>query len=150
MRIEDEIKTDKFQNEVHKAHINILFTASMIRNRINASLRDFDLSSEQFNVLRIVRGQGEGGAPVKEISSRMLEKSSNTTRIIDRLIQKQLLIRQKSGEGDARQRFILITSEGVALLKRIDKHWKEASPHESSISHENAHALNQLLDKIRE
>lgn len=149
MRLEDEIKATQFQSEVHKAHLNILFTASWLRNRVAATIKPFDLSPEQFNVLRIVRGQKKQGIRAKDISLRMLERNSNTTRIIDRLEGKGLLQRLPS-ERDRRERLIVLTDEGYALLTEIDVSWEYDNPHTAPISEEEAKIVSDLLDKMRE
>ena len=118
MNIEEELKTSKFQSETHKAHLNVLFSASWLKNRVNTTLKPFDLTSEQFNVIRIVRGKHPEGVRVKDIRSRMLERSSNTTRIIDRLVDKGLLVREKTIQ-DGRERAILLTADGQSLLLEI-------------------------------
>jgi DNA-binding MarR family transcriptional regulator len=149
MPIEDEIKTTKFSSEIQKAHLNILFSAYWVRNCINTSLRPFALTTEQYNVLRIVRGKHPEGIRVKDITVRMLERNSNTTRIIDRLVVKGLLTRQ-TAERDGRERLILLTGKGAELLASVDTHWHEHSPHKApKLSEEETVMLNLLLDKMR-
>ncbi len=148
MNIEEELKTSKFQSETHKAHLNVLFSASWLKNRVNTTLKPFDLTSEQFNVIRIVRGKHPEGVRVKDIRSRMLERSSNTTRIIDRLVDKGLLVREKTIQ-DGRERAILLTADGQSLLLEIDAHWIINNPHESVLTPEEADTLSHLLDKMR-
>lgn len=148
MKLEDEIKTNKFQGEIHKAHLNILVSAAWLRTRIIASLKPFGLTSEQYNVLRILRGQTPQGIRVKDINCRMLERNSNTTRIIDRLEAKGLVQRLAS-ERDRRERAIILTEEGYRMLSTIDQHWEKHSPHQSVLGEEDARILNELLDKMR-
>ena len=118
MKLEDEIKTSKFQNEVHKAHLNILVSAAWLRARIITSLKPFGLTSEQYNVLRILRGQSPQGIRVKDITRRMLERNSNTTRIIDRLESKGLA-RRLASERDRRERAVVLTDEGTEMLSAM-------------------------------
>ncbi|MCC6414001.1 MAG: MarR family transcriptional regulator [Saprospiraceae bacterium] len=148
MKLEDEIKTNKFQGEVHKAHLNILVSAAWLRTRIIASLKPFGLTSEQYNVLRILRGQTPQGIRVKDITRRMLERNSNTTRIIDRLENKGLVQRLAS-ERDRRERAIILTGEGLKMLSDIDQYWEKHSPHQSVLDETEARILNELLDKMR-
>lgn len=148
MKLEDEIKTNKFQGEVHKAHLNILVSAAWLRTRIIASLKPFGLTSEQYNVLRILRGQTPQGIRVKDITRRMMERNSNTTRIIDRLEGKGLVQRLAS-ERDRRERAIILTEEGFRMLSAIDQHWEKHSPHQSVLCEKEARILNELLDKMR-
>jgi MarR family transcriptional regulator, 2-MHQ and catechol-resistance regulon repressor len=148
MKLEDEIKTNKFQGEIHKAHLNILVSAAWLRTRIIASLKPFGLTAEQYNVLRILRGQTPQGIRVKDITRRMLERNSNTTRIIDRLEAKGLVQRLAS-ERDRRERAIILTEEGFSMLAAIDQYWEKHSPHQSVLKEEEARNLNELLDKMR-
>jgi DNA-binding MarR family transcriptional regulator len=144
--IEAELKT-KFKQPIQRAHINILFTACWVRGRIIDSLRPFELTPEQFNVLRIIRGQR--GLPIraKDISERMMDRSSNITRIVDKLEIKGLVLREKS--NDKREKAIFLTENGLLLLADIDESWIEKSPHKGIISDEEAVLLSTLLDRIR-
>lgn len=149
MRLEDELKTAKFQSETHKAQLNILFCATWLRARISASLKPFGITHEQFNVLRIIRGhKPETGILAKDIASRMLERNSNTTRIIDRLETKGLVQRLVSTK-DRRERPIVLTETGSNLLLQIDAKWASDNPHISPWTSEEASLVNQLLDKMR-
>ena len=88
MRIEDEVQTKSFQSEFHKAQVNIIFSAWWLKSSMTPYLKKHGLSHEQFNVLRIIRGQKNKPVCVKDITARMLERNSNTTRIIDKLEAK--------------------------------------------------------------
>ncbi|HNE28059.1 MAG: MarR family transcriptional regulator [Saprospiraceae bacterium] len=149
MRFEEAIKTSKFQSEIQKAHLHILFTAGWVRARIGNRLKPFGITSEQYNVLRILRGQATDSVRVMDISERMLERNSNTTRLIDRLIDKGLVNRLKATH-DGRERAIQLTTEGSSLLQQIDKAWENGSPHSSLLTQEEAAMLNHLLDRLRE
>ena len=96
MTIEQELKTQNFQNSQHKVALNIVFTAIWLRNKTQPIFKSFGLSSEQFNVLRILRGQYPNPVCLKEITERMLEKNSNTTRIVEKLVLKELIQRTHS------------------------------------------------------
>ncbi|MBK6930519.1 MAG: MarR family transcriptional regulator [Saprospirales bacterium] len=148
MRLEDEIKASKFMDEVHKAQLNILFSAAWLRARISATLKPFGLTLEQFNVLRIIRGQREKLVPVKDISSRTIERSSNTTRIIDRLERKGLVERRPSAR-DGRERPVALRPAGLDLLEKIDSCWQKNNPHSAPWTSEDAETVNRLLDKMR-
>lgn len=148
MAIEDDIKTKKFQNQTQKAHINVIFTANVITDRIKNSLKPFDITQEQFNILRIIRGQGNSAIRAKDISSRMLSRCSNTTRIIDRLEEKQYIARLEH-QADRRERHLMLTPEGLKLLNAIDKYWEENSPHVANLDEKELTLLNELLDKLR-
>ena len=148
MKLENEIKTSKFLSEVHKAQLNILFTAAWLRTRISSSLKPHGITIEQFNVLRIIRGQRDQGVLVKDITSRMLERNSNTTRIIDRLELKGL-VRRVASANDRRERPVMLTAAGAALLDSIDQAWQIQNPHTAPLTAAEALLINQLLDKMR-
>jgi len=149
MRLEDEIKSTKFESETHKAHVNILFTSAWLRSRVQPILKRGGLTHEQFNVLRILRGQSPEAICMMDIASRMLERNSNVTRIVEKLLAKNLCTRLRS-QQDKREVRIAITQAGLDLLTRIDEHFKQSSIHTSTLSVAEAQILNGLLDKLRE
>lgn len=149
MRLEEELRTTKFQDDIHKAQLNILFSAAWIRTRLLASVKPHGITIEQFNVLRIVRGKQPDGILIKDITRRMLERNSNTTRIIDRLEEKGLVERHFP-RHDRRQRPIYLTPAGADLLASIDREWAEKNPHQANWTTEEARSVNVLLDKMRE
>ena len=145
MKIEEIIKA-KFKNEHHKAIVNIRFTSNWIGAYHNNQLADFDLSLPQFNILRILRGANEP-LSIKVVKERMLEKSPNTTRLIDKLISKGMVERSRCDE-DRRVVYIQITNEGLETLSKIDDVFDDMSLAEN-ISIEEAQQLNELLNKLR-
>lgn len=149
MRFEEEIKTTKFQSEIQKAHLHILFTAGWVRSRIGTALKPFGITAEQYNVMRILRGQPIQGVRVMDISDRMLERNSNTTRLIDRLGDKGL-VQRLTADHDRRERTIMLTPTGLELLAKIDKEWISDSPHSSPLTEDEAQLLNSLLDRLRD
>ena len=149
MNLEEEIKSSKFESEMHKAHINILFSAAWIRSKISQFLKQHSLTHEQFNVLRILRGQSPQSICMMDVASRMLDRNSNVTRIADKLLQKNWAVRQKS-ETDKREVRISITDEGLALLKKIDLLLQTEKVHQSNLTNTEAQLLNALLDKMRD
>jgi DNA-binding MarR family transcriptional regulator len=148
VKIEEAIKVKNFSSERQKAYINVLYTATFLKGKINARLKKFDLTHEQFNVLRIIKGQYPNPVCVKDITDRMIEPNSNTTRILDRLEQKQLVKRNPS-ERDRRELWITITENGLNLLVTIEADFLSDNPHGRSLSHAEASLLNNLLDKLR-
>ncbi|MEN9510952.1 MAG: hypothetical protein RLZZ370_771 [Bacteroidota bacterium] len=148
MKIEDEVQTKVFQNEFHKAQVNIIFSAWWLKNKMLPFLRKHGLSHEQFNVMRIIRGQKSNEVCVKDITARMLERSSNTTRIIDKLEAKGL-VQRKQSPNDKRELHIVLTDSGSALLKKIDQEWITDDPVHIGLNAEEAGMLNNLLDKLR-
>jgi DNA-binding MarR family transcriptional regulator len=150
MKIEEELQQAHFENEQVKAHVNVLFTASIMYNRMLSRLKKYGLSHEQFNVLRILRGQQKRSICQRDILSRMIDRSSNLTHIITRLKDKQLIAVEKS-EVDRREYKITITKEGLSLLKKIDREqFADDSPPLNLLTDEEAAMLNNLLDKMRE
>ncbi len=148
MKIEEALKVKNFQSEGQKAFINLLYTAAFLKNNINAQLKPFEITHEQNNVLRIIKGQYPNPVCVKDITERMIEPNSNTTRILDKLEQKQLVKRTPS-ERDRRELWILLTEKGVLLLQEIENSFSQNNPHPATLSHAEATLLNNLLDKLR-
>lgn len=150
MTIEQELKTSRFQNEVHKAELNIMFTASWLKNQVNRRLKNYDLTPEQFNVLRIIRGQHPNPVCVKDITERMIDRNSNTTRLLDKLADKRLIRREPSNE-DRRELCIYLTESAQKLLLSIDALEEKSQLRvSSSLTELEARLLNVLLDKLRE
>ena len=149
MSIEQDIKQDKFVSEHQKAAINILYTGSWLYN-INAGfLKKYGITPEQFNVLRILRGQHPKAMMLAEITCRMIDKSSNATRLVEKLRQKGM-VKREICEGNRRQVDISIAEKGMAMLKKLDTDgpgWVDTLKH---ISKSEAHELNRILDKLRE
>jgi len=149
MRLEDEIKAKHFDSEVVKAQINILFTAGWLYNIVSARLRKYGLSHEQFNVLRILRGQHPRAIPQKDVLARMINRNSNLTKILRKLKEKDLVQVEKS-TADRREYDIVISEPGLDLLKVIDREFVPESLPIQSLSVSEAFHLNFLLDKARE
>ncbi|CAN5550397.1 MarR family transcriptional regulator [soil metagenome] len=147
--IGDEIKQTKFKSDIEKAVINLVFTANWLNLRNTQLFKEFGLSPQQFNVLRILRGQHPEPATVNLISIRMLDKSSNASRLVDKLIIKEL-VERKTCPNDRRAVDILITKKGLEALLKLDSVIKEFHKKLSkNISAEEAKLLNELLNKIR-
>jgi len=148
MRIEDEIKQPIFRDEHQKAHINLLFTAGWLQLRQAAAFKPFGLTLPQFNILRILRGQHPLPATVALLIDRMLDKTSNASRIVDRLEEKQLVTRTVC-PANRRAVDIRITPAGLELLRGIEEAGIIDSDVISQLSEAEAHQLNALLDKMR-
>ena len=148
MRIEDEIKQPIFRDEHQKAHINLLFTAGWLQLRQAAAFKPFGLTLPQFNILRILRGQHPLPATVALLIDRMLDKTSNASRIVDRLEEKQLVTRTVC-PANRRAVDIRITAAGLALLERIDQSGVLNVGGISHLSAADVQQLSALLDKIR-
>jgi len=146
MQLEEEIKQTNFRSEFHKAFLNVVYSANWLQNRQAQEFRAYDLTAPQFNILRILRGQYPQPATVNLLIERMLDKTSNASRIVDRLVGKGLVTRRQCPQ-DRRTVDVLITEQGLELLRQID-----ASNFPFGVEHlsqEEARQLNSLLDKIR-
>lgn len=119
MKIEDLIKTDKTLPPSRKLLLSILHTTNLINDKISDTLKPFDISIPQFNVLRILRGQNGKPANLSTIQERMVSKMSNTTRIVDKLIVKEYVERVVC-EKNRRKVEITITDKGLNFLQEID------------------------------
>ncbi len=150
MRLEDEIKQKSFVNEYVKAHINILFTASWLSSNAAKVLKPYGISPHQFNILRILRGMYPNPGSIKELTERMIDKSSNASRLVDKLITKNLVKKAKSNT-DNRRAEVVITEEGLQLLIVASEKMDELSNGLSSrLSQDEVATLNQLLDNLRD
>lgn len=149
MNIESKVKTDNLP-EHKKALINVIYTANFINDEIGNILKPFDISIQQFNVLRILKGQKEKPANLSTIQERMISKMSNTTRLVDKLIDKKLAEREIC-EHNRRKVEIVITDHGKAFLKKVNT-VVEAKEIEltSKFKTLELKTINQLLDQIRE
>ena len=149
MRLEDEIKQTKpFTSEIQKLVLNIAFTSSWFNTVFAERLKPFGLSHHQFNVLRILRGRHPESYCNQDIAQRMIDKSSNATRIVDKLVEKDLVSRTED-KNDRRLVNICITDTGLALLAEIDA---APFPEELKFKHfneEKARLMNDWLDELR-
>lgn len=148
MKLEEEIKQAKFRNEYHKLTINLLFTYSWIHSFLAEKLSKYGITLQQFNILRILRGQYPNPSTVSLLKERMLEKISDTSRLVERLRVKGLLERSNS-ETDRRKANVIINQKGLDLLSEIDKIDPEVDEFLSNLTSEEAKTVNELLDKLR-
>lgn len=148
MKLEEEIRQTHFRDSYHKAFINIWFTASWLYARNAAWLRQFGLTPEQFNVLRILRGSYPQPMKLADITVRMINRSSNASRLVDKLVEKRMAKRTIC-KSSKRQVDILITNVGLKLLEKIDSQLPVWYFLRDKISSEEAELLNRMLDAIR-
>ena len=149
MKLEEEIKTKKFSTAQHKAVVNILFTASWFNALHAKHLKQWDISTQQYNVLRILNGATAGSLTVQMIKDRMLDKTPNTTRLIDKLLAKNLVSRERS-ESDRRVVYVSITSAGQKLLNSTKGFFDHLDQYLQCISEKDAAHINSILDNMRE
>jgi len=147
-KIEDAIQQKEFKNPFNKAVVNLLFTHSYLVTSQNSMLKPHDLSPEQYNVLRILRGQNGVPTTVSSIQDRMLNKMSNASRLVEKLKTKDL-VRRDECPTDRRQVDILITEKGLQLLAVLEKQVDESHKSFLHLSEEEVIQLNDLLDKLR-
>jgi DNA-binding MarR family transcriptional regulator len=148
MRLEEEIQ-GHFRNEYHKGFINLIYTAKQLSYEFVQSLKNHDITEQQYNVLRILRGyRSEAPLTIGFIKERMLDKNSDVSRIIDRLYEKGLLSREENSQ-DRRQKLVDITDKGLELLNTMFDCEKASDRLLSNLSLQEIETLNSLLDKIR-
>lgn len=148
MKIEDAIQS-KFPSSQVKAIVNLRYTANYVGAIQNSFMTGFGLTMPQFNILRILRGAGTE-ITVNTVKDRMIEKSPNTTRLMDKLIDKGLISRTRCSD-DRRVVFVKITKQGLGLLAEIDVKFEEQGQKfvPNNLSDEDAEKLSELLDKLR-
>jgi DNA-binding MarR family transcriptional regulator len=148
MRIEDEIKQPLFRDEHQKAFINLIYTAGWLQLRQAAAFKPFGLTSPQFNILRILRGQHPLPATVALLIDRMLDKTSNASRIVDRLEEKKLVTRTVC-PANRRAVDIRITKAGLDLLDQVEQTGVLYTKENMALNEDEMRQLNALLDKMR-
>ncbi len=148
MGIEQDIKQNQFASEKAKAAINIIFTGNWIAQQQTELLKPFDLTVQQYNVLRILRGQQGKPITVLGITERMLDRMSNASRLVDKLLEKELVQRMEC-PNDRRAVDILILPKGLELLQAIDVLQEEWGNKHILLSDEKLIQLNSLLDEFR-
>jgi len=147
VKLEQAIKSNKFKSEVHKAGLNILYTAWWLKTRTSKELKEYGLTHEQYNVLRILKGKYPEQICVKEIACRMIEKSSNVPRIIDRLETKKL-VKRSSSDVDRRETVIVLTPAGLNILEHSTDRINTLMDKIMIIGEQKAAELNTILDGI--
>jgi DNA-binding MarR family transcriptional regulator len=148
MSLEQDIQQAKFSSEHEKAVVNLLFTSSWLHGANAARLKKHDITPEQFNVLRILRGSHPKPLMLADITCRMIDKNSNATRLVEKLRQKGF-VKREICENNRRQVDISITDKGMMVLKEIDREEAEWLAKIKTISKQEAHELNRILDKLR-
>lgn len=148
MRIEEEIQSTKFEDNYQKAVININYTQSWLSNHLRGEFEKFNLTMQQFNILRILRGQYPKPATVNLLKERMLDKMSDASRIVDRLVQKELVSRC-TNTCDRRAVDIRISEQGLEVLSKIDVDFRIKDIISKTLTEEEADKLSDLLDKLR-
>ncbi len=149
MGIEQDIQQAKFRNPQQKAAINLIYTLSWMKDKTKCIFESEDITPQQFNILRILRGSFPDPLSTLQIRERMLEKMSDTSRIVDRLIAKGL-VKKLTCKNDRRLVDVVISDKGKKLLERLDARQDEIDGVLGKLSEKDANILSDLLDKIRD
>lgn len=145
--IEEEIQQKKFRSPYQKAVINLIYTGNWVQNKQQGFFKLYGITGQQFNILRILKGQHPKSISAKDIKTRLLDQNSDVSRLLDRLSAKDLIIKQTC-PVDKRAADVFITKTGIDLLKEIEKRQKEIDE-VLALSPEEASQLSDLLDKCR-
>lgn len=145
--IEEEIQQKKFKSPYQKAVINLIYTANWLQSRQLSFFKPFGITGQQFNILRVLKGQYPKSISATEIKSRMLDRNSDVSRLLDRLAKKSLITRMTC-PNDKRASDVFISSEGLHLLNELDKKQKELDT-VLALSPAEAVQLSDLLDRSR-
>ena len=148
MGIDQDIRQAKFRNEHQKASVNLLYTYGWMIERTKEVFVSEDITPQQFNILRILRGSHPQPLSTLQIRERMLDKMSDTSRIVDRLITKGL-VKKGTCKADRRLVDVMITDKGKKMLERLDQRQDELDNIIGNLSEKEAATLSELLDKIR-
>lgn len=148
MGIEKDIQQAKFRNVYQKAGINLIYTLGWVKERTRPIFDEEDITPQQFNILRILRGSHPQPLSTLQIRERMLEKMSDTSRIVDRLISKGL-VKKITCKTDRRLVDVIISEKGKKLLERLDARQDEIDGVLRNLTEKEAATLSELLDKIR-
>ncbi len=149
MGIDQDINQTKFRNEFQKAMINILYTYGWLTEKSKEFFGEEDITSQQFNILRILRGSHPQPLSTLQIRERMLDKMSDTSRIVDRLVVKGF-VKKGTCKSDRRLVDVIITDKGKKILERLDSRQDQMDGILSNLTRKEASSLSELLDKIRE
>jgi DNA-binding MarR family transcriptional regulator len=147
MKLEDEINQKKFRSETQKLIINMLYTSNWLEGKMKIFFDEAELTPQQYNVLRILRGSKES-LSTNQIRERMLDKMSDASRIVDRLILKNLATK-KTDSSDKRLVQVEITKKGLKLLESLDPRILEMEDGMTGLTKAESVSMNILLDKMR-
>ena len=148
MEIEKEIKQSSFQSNLHKAVVNVIYTEGWISSVFRDIFKNYKITSQQYNVLRILRGRFPDSINPSEIKSVMIDKNPDLTRLCDRLLIMGLIDRFIDAENK-RKVNIKINEKGLTILKEIDPIMSEFTNQKFHLDENEAELLSSLLDKLR-
>lgn len=148
MKLEEEIHQKKFKTKEQKLMVNLLYTTNWLNSKYDSFFKDSGITIQQYNVLRILRGQHPKTCSIKLIKERMLDRMSDASRIVDKLNAKKLVIRREC-PNDRRSVDVLITEKGLQLLQSLDYIDETSKQMFSALTPTEINTLNSLLDKLR-
>ncbi|MBD0405387.1 MULTISPECIES: MarR family winged helix-turn-helix transcriptional regulator [unclassified Flammeovirga] len=148
MSIEKDINQKEFKNAFQKVYINLMYTNSWMQDLSKTWCKQFDITQQQYNVLRILRGAHPNCMNPGSIKQVMIDKSPDLTRLIDRLIDKEYVQRETCG-SNRRKVDVIITQKGLDKLSELDPHEDGMLDNVRNLSEEEANQLSSLLDKLR-
>lgn len=148
MRLDKDITQTKFRNTQNRAMVNILFTHAWMIDHIKSFVKSENITPQQYNILRILRGAGEPLSTL-QLRERMLDKMSDTSRIVERMVSKDL-VQKAVSEKDKRMVDVIITPKGMELLESLDRRNEELDAMMNHLSDGELETLNDLLDKLRD
>jgi|688.fasta_scaffold158096_2 DNA-binding MarR family transcriptional regulator len=148
LKIEDELKQSKFQSNLHKAVVNIMFTSGWVYNQFREIFKSYQLTHQQYNVLRILRGRHPEALNPSDIKAVMLDKNPDLTRLCDRLCEMGYIDREIDAVNK-RKMNIKINEKGLEILKEIDPKMEHFNNSRFDLTEEEAEQLSALLDKVR-
>jgi len=148
MGIEKDIQQTSFRNEHQKLGINIMYTANWLNEKIASILSQEDITQQQYNILRILRGADKPLSTL-QIRARMLDKMSDTSRIVDRLVAKEL-VEKNTCPTDKRLVDVTLSKKGFVILEKLDQLNHHLDSLMKGVSEKEAHTMNQLLDQLRD
>ena len=149
MELEKEIKQKSFKSPYHKLVLNILFSASWLNTLQNKTFKPYGISPQQYNILRILRGQQGKAVALSVLQERMIDKMSNASRLVDKLLLKKMVDRKQCPE-DRRQVEISITEKGLDVLKQLDDKVNSLENSMNNVTEKEAAEVNRILDKMRD
>ena len=148
MQLHKEISISGFESLYQQAVVNVVFTSGWCNEQMKQLLAPYDITNQQFNILRILRGQYPNPSTINLLKSRMLDKMCDASRIVDRLVQKELVLKEVNTE-DKRAVDIIISKKGLQLLTQMDHEVDLSAMASNTLTEEEADQLNFLLDKLR-
>ena len=148
MQLQKETYTSRFESEYQQAVVNVLYTFNWCNDKLKGLITPYDITTQQFNILRILRGQFPNPSTINLLKSRMLDKMCDASRIVDRLVQKDLVMKEPN-LIDKRSVSILISQKGLNLLKKMDNEISISDIVAPNLTESEAFQLNELLDKMR-